>query len=104
MTTWQIKALELEESALKHLDGFIAAHSLLLAVGVIYVLLAIGVFVVVVGLCRKSSPGRFRNRVPPPIIIEMEAPPRRVPEEDFQLFPPPHYWREHDRDPDEWED
>jgi hypothetical protein len=104
MQTWQNNVLKWEESFLNHLDDFIAAHSLLIAVGVIYVLLAIGVFVVVVGLCRKSSPGRFRNRVPPPIIIEADAPPRRLPEDDFHVFPLPHQLRYRDRDPDEWED
>ena len=36
MQPWQIKALELESSALKHLDGFIHEHALCFLIGAIY--------------------------------------------------------------------
>ena len=40
MQPWQIKALELEASGLKHLDGFIHEHALGFLIGAIYLLLA----------------------------------------------------------------
>jgi len=39
MQSWQIKALELEGSALKHLDAFVHEHALYFLIGIIYVLL-----------------------------------------------------------------
>ena len=41
MQPWQIKALELEASGLKHLDGFIHEHALYFLIGAIYLLLAL---------------------------------------------------------------
>ena len=103
MTSWQIRALNFEESALEHFSRFIAEHALALAGGLILILMAVGIWVLVRGLGRKPPEGKSGFRVPPPIIIEVEAP-RRLTEDDFQLFPPPHYRRECEHDPDEWED
>jgi hypothetical protein len=41
MQSWQIKALELEVSALNRLDGFIHEHALYFFIGAIYLLLAL---------------------------------------------------------------
>jgi len=38
MQSWQIKALELEASGLKHLDGFIHEHAVYVFIGAIYLL------------------------------------------------------------------
>ena len=40
MQTWQIKALKLEASALKCVDGFVHEHALWFLMGIIYLLLA----------------------------------------------------------------
>jgi len=102
MTPWQIRALNLEESALGHFSRVIAEHPQAFAGGLFLVLMALGVWVVVRGLVRKPS-GRGSICIPPPVIIEVESPPRPV-EPEFDPFPPPHYWRECERDPDEQED
>jgi len=41
MQSWQIRALELEASGLKHLDGFIHEHALGFLIGAIGLLLAL---------------------------------------------------------------
>lgn len=41
MQSWQIKALELEASALSHLDGFMREHAICFFIGAIYLLLAL---------------------------------------------------------------
>jgi len=45
MQSWQIKALELEASALKHLDGFIHEHALYFLMGAIFLLLALLIWI-----------------------------------------------------------
>ena len=55
MQPWQIKALELEASALKHLDGFIHEHALYFLIGAIYLLLALLVWVLCGALRRKGG-------------------------------------------------
>jgi hypothetical protein len=101
MQSWQIKALELEASALKHLDEFVHAHALYFLIGAIYLLLALLAWVLGGGL-RRRFPQRDGS-VPPVIVIESPAPP--PPPDDWNPFPPPHYyWRECDCDPDEWKD
>jgi hypothetical protein len=102
MTSWQIRALNLGESALEHSSRFIAEHALAFAVGLILVLIALGIWVLVRGFVRKPPEGKSGFRVPPG-IIKVEAPSRPT-EPEFDTFPPPHYWRECERDPDEWED
>jgi hypothetical protein len=53
MQPWQIKALELEASGLKHLDGFIHDHALYFFIGAIYFLLALLAWVLSGALRRK---------------------------------------------------
>jgi hypothetical protein len=55
MQPWQIKALELEGSLLKSLDGFVHEHALYFLVGVIYLLLALLAWVLSGGLRRKGG-------------------------------------------------
>jgi hypothetical protein len=99
MQPWQIKALELETSMLKHLDGFIDEHALCFLIAAIYLLLALVVWVLADGLRR-----RLKERacgVTPVIIIELPAPRPRE-RDEFDPFPPPRDWRECDCREDDW--
>ena len=69
MQPWQIKALELEASALKHLDGFIHEHALYFFIGAIYLLLALLAWVLSGALRRKG--GKSTHHVRPAIIIHL---------------------------------
>jgi len=85
MQSWQIKALELEASALKHLDGFIHEHALYFLMGAIYILLALLIWVLCGGLRPKG--GRPTSHVQLGIIIQL--PVTRSPvAESFDPFPP----------------
>jgi hypothetical protein len=73
MQTWQIKALELEASALKHLDEFVHAHALYFLIGAIYFLLALLAWVLSGGLRRKGGKPMCYAR--PAIFIHLPGPP-----------------------------
>lgn len=73
MQSWQIIALELEGSLLKHLDGFVCEHALFFLVGAIYCLLALLIWVLGGGLRRKGA--QPLPRVRPTIIIHLSGPP-----------------------------
>ena len=101
MQLWQIKALKLEVSALDDLNEFVRENALDFLVAIICLLVVLLAWVLSGGLRR-----RFKQQsgcVQPVIIIQSPAPPSPVPE-PFDPFPPFHYWRERDWDPDEWED
>ena len=85
MQPWQIKALELEASGLKHLDGFIHEHALYFLIGAIYFLLALLIWV----LCGALRPkgGRPSSHVRPGIIIQLSGKTPPV-AESFDPFPP----------------
>lgn len=85
MQPWQIKALELEASALKHLDGFIHEHALYFLIGAIYLLLALLIWVLCGGLRPKG--GRPMSYVRPAIIISLPGTPPPA-AETFDPFPP----------------
>ena len=87
MQSWQIKALELEASALKHLDGFIHEHALYFLMGAIYLLLALLIWVLCGGLRPKGR--RPMSYIQPAIIIHLPGP-RPPPAETFNPFPPSH--------------
>ena len=99
MQPWQIKALELEVSGLKHLDGFIDEHVLHFLVGVIYILLALLAWVLNGGLRRKR--GKPLSYVRAVIIIHLPEPPPLW--NTFNSFPPPHHSAHCDHDDDYWE-
>ena len=82
MQPWQIKALELESSGLKHLDGFIHEHALYFLVGAIYLLLALLAWVLSGALRRKV--GKSTHHVRPAIIIRLPGLPPLPPDP----FPP----------------
>jgi hypothetical protein len=73
MRPWQIKALELETSALKSLDGFIHGQALFFPVGAIYLFLALLVWVLSGALRRKG--GKSRHHIRPAIIIHLPGSP-----------------------------
>ncbi len=101
MQSWQIKALELEASALDRLDGFIRDHALVFFIAAIYLLLALLVWVLVGGLRRK--PGNPRPYVLPVIVIRVDSPPPPPLEPPFDPFPA---YREplcYDHAADDWE-
>jgi hypothetical protein len=85
MQPWQIKALELEQSALKDLGGFIHEHALYFFIVAIYLLLALLVWVLSGALRRKG--GRFAPTVRPIIFIDLSRPPPPS-QETFDPFPP----------------
>ena len=102
MQSWQIKALELEASVLKSIDGFVREHALFFLVGIIYLLLALLVWVLSGALRPKG--GKPLSHVRPAIIIHLPGPSPPPPEEPpFDPFPPMRerdYEYEHLIDPD----
>jgi hypothetical protein len=97
MQSWQIKALELEVSALTHLDGFIRDHALWFFIGVIYLLLALLAWVLSGALRRKGGNPTFYVR-PTIVIQQMQSPPPSEPV--FDPFPPLRDPPEYDHDED----
>jgi hypothetical protein len=94
---WQIKALELEVSALNRLDGFIHEHALYFLISVIYLVLALLAWVLSGALRRKG--GQSTHQVRPVLFIYLPGPPPPPPEFDL----PPHYSAHCDGDDDDWE-
>jgi hypothetical protein len=74
MQPWQIKALELETSGLKHLDGFIHEHALYFLIGAIYLLLALLAWVLS-GALRRKFPNQPHVRASIGIVIQPHTPP-----------------------------
>ncbi|MGA2279100.1 MAG: hypothetical protein ABSG80_02210 [Verrucomicrobiota bacterium] len=88
MQSWQIKALELEESALKYLDGIIAGHPLYASFGFVCLFMALGLGLILL-LIRGRKNLKGKSYVPPVIIYMSEPPP--PPPDTFDPFPPPHH-------------
>ena len=99
MQTWQIKALELEASGLKHLDGFVHEHTFYVLITAIYLLLSLLVCVLSGVLRRKG--GKSSSYIRPVIFIQLPGLPPRPPD-TFNQFPPPHHSAHCDHD-DDWE-
>jgi len=99
MQSWQIKALELEVSVLKHLDGFVHEHALYFLIGAIYLLLALLVWVLSGALRRKG--GKSAPLVRPGLLIHLPGPPP-PPQDAFDPFPPLHHSAHCDHN-DDWE-
>jgi hypothetical protein len=100
MQSWQIKALELEASALNHLDGFIADHALYVFIGLVYLLIAFGIGLIL--LLRRSLKGKSVSHIRPVIFIDLPGPPP-LNTDTFDPFPPPHHSAHCDCDDDYWE-
>jgi hypothetical protein len=98
MQPWQIKALELEVAALKHLDGIIADYGVYIFIGVANLLVLLIVWILSGGLRRKG--GKCSPHVRPVIFIHLPRPPP-PPTDTFDPFPPP---RECACNHDHWED
>jgi hypothetical protein len=99
MQSWQIKALELEASVLKHLDGFIHEHALGFLMGAIYLLLALLAWVLSGGLRRRA--GKSTTYVRPVLFIHLPGP-TPPPQDTFDPFSPPHHSADCDCR-DEWD-
>ena len=99
MQPWQIKALELEASALNRLDGFIHEHALYFFIGAIYLLLALLAWVLSGALRRKG--GQSTHHVRPVIFIELPGQPPPPEEPPFDPFPP---YRESSHCDCDWDD
>jgi hypothetical protein len=99
MQPWQIKALELEASGLKHLDDFIHEHALGFFIVAIYLLLALLVWVLSGASRRKGE--TFAPLVRLGLFIHLPGPPP-PPLDTFNPFPPPHHSPYCDYD-DDWE-
>jgi hypothetical protein len=84
MQPWQIKALELETSALKSLDGFIHEHALCFLIGAIYFLLALLIWVLSGGL-RRKFPNQPHVRAGIGIFIQPHAPPPPIIIHEYDL-------------------
>ena len=85
MQSWQIKALELEASGLKHLDGFIHEHALGFLIGVIGLLLALLAWVLS-GALRRNG-GKPKSQIRPALLIRLPGTPPQLTEQ-FDPFPP----------------
>ena len=96
MQPWQMKALELEVSGLKHLDGFIHGNALGFFIGAIYLLLALLAWVLCGALRRKG--GKLMFHVRPAVFIRLPGPPSS----SDTFNPPPHHSAHCDHDED-WE-
>ena len=100
MQPWQIKALEVEASGLKHLDGFIHEHALCVFIGAIYLLLALLAWVLSGALRRKG--GKPTSYVWPAVFIHLPGRPP-PPLDTFNPFPPPNHSAHRDCEDDHWE-
>lgn len=97
MQPWQIKALHLEASALKSLDGIIADYGPYIFLGVAILLMTFGIWVLSGGMRRKLLKGRSLPYARSVIFIRLPGPPPPPPD-TFELFPPPHHYRHWDCD------
>jgi hypothetical protein len=88
MQTWQIKALELEASALKYVDGFVHEHALWFLMGIIYLLLALLVWVLSGGLRRKLLRGKHMPHLQPVIVVQLPVGSPIPSSKPFDPFPP----------------
>jgi len=100
MQSWQIKALELEQSALEYLDRIIADHPLYASLGFVCLFMAFGLCLILL-IIRGRKNLKGKSYVPPVIIYMSEPPP--PPPDNFDPFPPPHHSIHYDDDSDEYQ-
>lgn len=89
MASWEIKALELEQSFLKFLDGVIADHGVYIFMGLVFVLIPVLAWVLGGGLRRKLPKGNPAPYVVPVIGVQIPIGRSVPPPEPFNPFPPP---------------
>ena len=85
MQPFEMKALELEMMALTNLDGFIHEHALYFLMAVIYLMLALLVWVLCGALRRTGGKSKPRVRHGIAIYIPIGRPPAPP---EFDPFPP----------------
>ncbi len=90
MQSWQIKALELEQSVLKFLDGVIADYGLYIFMGLAFLLIPILAWVLSGGLRRTLLKGKPVPHVTTVIGVQIPIGRPTPPPEPFDPFPPLH--------------
>jgi len=88
MQSWQIKALELEQSVLKFLDGVIADYGLYIFMGLAFLLIPILVWVLSGGMRRTLLKGKPMPDVTAVIGVQIPIGRPTRPPEPFDPFPP----------------
>ena len=91
MQPMQIKALELEQSVLKFLDGVIADYGLYIFMGLVFLLIPILVWVLSGGMRRTLLKGKPMPHVTAVIGVQIPIGRPMPPPEPFDPFPPLHY-------------
>jgi hypothetical protein len=87
MQPWQIKALELEVSALDHLGGVIADYGLYIFVAFAYLLIPFSIWALSGGLRRKLLKGKPMPHIQPGIVIHFPIGRPTPPPEPVDPFP-----------------
>ena len=90
MQSWQFKALELEASVLKFLDGIIADYGLGICVGFVYLLIPFSIWALSGGLRRRLLKGKPMPHLRPVIVVHIPIGQPPPPPEPFVPFPPYH--------------
>ncbi len=90
MQSWQIKALELEQSVLIFLDGVIADYGLYIFMGLVFLLIPILAWVLSGGLRRKLLKGKPMSDVTAVIGVQIPIGRPTPPPEQFDPFPSLH--------------
>jgi len=88
MQPMQIKALELEQSVFKFLDGVIADYGVYIFMGLVFLLIPFLVWVLSGGLRRKQLNGKPTPHVTAAIGVQITIGRPAPPPEPFDPFPP----------------
>jgi hypothetical protein len=88
MQPMQMKALELEQSVLKFLDGVIADYGLYIFMGLVFLLIPFLAWVLSGGLRRKLLKGKPMPHVTAVIGLQIPIGRPTPPPESFDPFPP----------------
>ena len=88
MQPMQIRALELEQSVLKFLDGVVADDGVYIFMGLVFLLIPFLAWVLSGGLRRKLSEGKPMSHVIAAIGVQMTIGRPTPPPEPFEPFQP----------------
>src|ERR1035438_9623451 len=88
MQPMQIKALELEQSVFKFLDGVIADYGVYIFMGLVFLLIPFLAWVLSGGLRRKQFKGKPIPHVTAAIGVQIKIGRPTPPPEPFDTFPP----------------
>jgi hypothetical protein len=100
MQPMQIKALELEQSVLKFLDGVISDYGVYIFMGLVFLLIPLLAWVLSGGLRRKLLKGKPVLHVTPVIGVQIPIGRPTPPPESFDPFPPLQDQPDRDNDDD----